>query len=231
MPGYRLAYRSRPVLGGTNQVLSARLDQVLKLTTSHLTMACLRSKAWFLGSLVLLFVTGAEAGNDTYEPTQPPRIIAITADARSFYLEFRARNEVGGFGHSYITLGTVDASGQGRQTVVVGFMPRSADDDYWSKFGLPVTGMLGVTRSDLQRRPDAQFRIAVKESTYLRLVSKVRSLRRTWIQYELVVHNCNNFVSEIASSVGLRTPLITAQYPVGYVTELRALNAPLISRK
>lgn len=202
-----------------------------QLTSSHLTMACFSSKAWFLGSLALLFVTGAEAGNDTYESPQPPRIIAITADPRSFYLEFRARNEVGGFGHSYITLGTVDASGQRRQTVVVGFMPRSADDDYQSKFGLPVTGMLGVTRSDLLRRPDARFRIAVNESTYLRLVSKVRSLRRTWTQYELVVHNCNSFVSEIASSVGLHTPLITAQHPVGYVTELRAFNAPLISRK
>jgi hypothetical protein len=194
-------------------------------------MACFSSKAWFLGSLVFLFVKGAEAGNDAYESTQPPRIIAIAVDARSYYLEFRARNEVGGFGHSYITLGTVDASGQRRQTVVVGFMPRSADDDYQSKFGLPVTGMLGVTRSDLLRRPDARFRIAVTESTYLRVVSKVRSLRRTWTQYELVVHNCNSFVSEIASSVGLHTPLITAQYPVDYVTELRALNAPLISRK
>jgi hypothetical protein len=230
MPGCRLAYRSRPAPGGTNQVLSAHLDLVLTLTPNHLTMARFSSKAWFLGGLVLLFVTGAEAGNDTYEPAQPPRIIAITADARSFYLEFRARNEVGGFGHSYITLGTVDASGQTRQTVVVGFMPRSADDDYQSKFGLPVTGMLGVTRSDLLRRPDARFRIAVNEAMYLRLVSKVRSLRRTWTQYELVVHNCNSFVSEIASSVGLRTPLITAQYPVGYVTELRTFNAPLISR-
>ena len=204
---------------------------MLKFTPSHPTLACFSAKAWFLGSLVLLFVTGAEAGNDTYEPTRPPRIIAITAEARSFYLEFRARNEVGGFGHSYITLGTVNASGQGRQTVVVGFMPRSADDDYWSKLGLPVTGMLGVTRSDLQGRPDARFQIAVKESTYLRIVSKVRSLRRIWTKYELVVHNCNNFVGEIAASVGLRTPLITAQYPVGYVAELRALNVPLISRK
>ena len=194
-------------------------------------MAHFVSKAWLLGSLVLLLVRGAEAGNDTYEPTHPPRIIAVAADARSFYLEFRARNEVGGFGHSYVTLGAVNTVGQGYQTVVVGFMPRSADDDYWSKFGLPVTGLLGVTRSDLARRPDARFRIAINKATYLRLVSKVRSLRRTWTQYELVVHNCNSFVSEIASSVGLRTPLITAQYPVGYVTELHALNAPLISRK
>ena len=194
-------------------------------------MAHFVSKAWLLGSLVLLLVRGAEAGNDTYEPTHPPRIIAVAADARSFYLEFRARNEVGGFGHSYVTLGAVNTAGQGYQTVVVGFMPRSADDDYWSKFGLPVAGLLGVTRSDLTRRPDARFRIAINKATYLRLVSRVRSLRRTWTQYELVVHNCNSFVSEIASSVGLRTPLITAQYPVGYVTELHALNASLISRK
>ena len=193
-------------------------------------MARFVSKAWLLGSLGLLLASAADAG-DAYEPTYPPRIIAITADARSFHLEFRARNEVGGFGHSYVTLGTVDTSGQRHQTLVVGFMPRSADDDYWSKFGLPVSGTVGVTRSDLLRRPDARFRIAINEPTYLRLVSKVRNLRRTWTQYELVVHNCNNFVSEIASSIGLRAPLITAQYPVGYVTELHALNAPLISRK
>ena len=67
--------------------------------------------------------------------------------------------------------------------------------------------------------PTLAFELAVNEATYLRLVSKVRSLRRTWTQYEIVVHNCNSFVGEIASSVGLRTPLITAQYPVGYVTE------------
>jgi hypothetical protein len=193
-------------------------------------MARLFSNAWLIGSLGLLLVTAANAG-DTYEPTHPPRIFAVAADSRSFYLEFRARNEVAGYGHSYVTLGTIDPSGQGHQTVIVGFMPRSADDDYWSKFGLPVTGMLGVTRSDLVRRPDARFRIVINKPMYFRLVSEVRSLRRTWTEYELVVHNCNNFVSEIAGSVGLRTPLITAQYPVGYVTELQALNASPISRK
>jgi len=188
-------------------------------------MARFISDGWLLAGLGFVLVTAADAA-DTYEPTQAPRILAVSADARSFYLEFRARNETGGFGHSYVALGTIDASGQGHQTVVLGFMPRSADDDYWSKFGLPVTGLLGVTRSDLVRRPDARFRIAINKATYLRLVSEVRSLRRSWTQYELVVHNCNNFVSEIAGSVGLQTPLITAQYPVGYITELHALNAP-----
>jgi hypothetical protein len=182
------------------------------------------SKAWLFGTLGLLLVTAADAG-DTYEPTHPPRIFAVTADARSFYLEFRARDEVGGFGHSYVTLGTIDASGQVRQTVVVGFMPKSADDDYWSKFGLPVAGIVGVTRSDLLRRPDARFRIALNKATYFRVVSEIRRFRKIWTHYGLVVHNCNSFVGEIASSVGLRTPLIAAQYPVSYVAELRALNS------
>ena len=183
------------------------------------------SKAWLPGCVVLLLVTGAEAGNDMCEPTQPPRIIAVAADARSFYLEFRARNEVGGFGHSYITLGTVDASGQGRQTVVVGFTPWSAADDYWSKFGLPVTGFVGLARSDLLRQPDASFRIVLSKPNYFRVLNKILSLRHTWTSYELVIHNRNGFVSEIATSLGLRIPVVTAQYPVRYVAELRALNS------
>jgi hypothetical protein len=188
-------------------------------------MARFVSKAWAVASLALLVVTGAQAGGDSYEATYPPRIMAVAADATSFYLEFRARNEVGGFGHAYVTLGSVDAGGEGHETVVVGFMPKSAEDDYWSKFGLPVMGFVGVTRSDLQRRPDARFRVALDKATYYRIVRKIRSLRNTWRHYELIVRNCNSFVSEIASSVGLRTPMIAAQYPVHYVTELRALNA------
>jgi hypothetical protein len=180
------------------------------------------ANVWLPVALGFLVVTAADAAD--YEPTSPPRILAVTADARSFYLEFRARNEVGGFGHSYVTLGSIDASGQEHQTVVVGFMPKSADDDYWSKFGLPVVGLVGVSRSDFSQRPDARFRILLSRATYFRVVSEIRGLRKTWTQYELVVHNCNSFANEIASSVGLRTPLITAQYPVSYVAGLRALN-------
>jgi hypothetical protein len=181
--------------------------------------------ARLIGSLALILTTGATAGSGEYEVTHPPRIFTASEDATAYYLEFRARDEVGGFGHSYVTLGTIDATNRGHQTVIAGFMPRSADDDYWSKFGLPVTGLVGVTRSDLLQRTDARFRIMVNKATYFRVVSEIRRLHDTWTSYELVVHNCNSFVSEIASSVGLRTPMITAQYPVHYVTELRALNS------
>jgi hypothetical protein len=40
-------------------------------------------------------------------------------------VEFRARDEAGERGHSYVTLGTIDASGGMRQTTVVGFLPKA----------------------------------------------------------------------------------------------------------
>jgi hypothetical protein len=187
--------------------------------------------SWLAVVFALALATSASAGGNNYEPTHPPRITAAPADATSFYLEVRARNEVGGYGHTYVTLGAIDASGQGHQTVVVGFMPRSADDDHWSRLGLPVTGWVGLTRSDISQRPNARFRIALDKETYLRVVGEIRNLRKTWTRYELVARNCNNFAGEIASSVGLRPPPMTAQYPVDYVTELRTLNAPTISKK
>jgi hypothetical protein len=178
-----------------------------------------------LGSLCILFAPDAAAGSTTYEPTYPPRIIAVTAKARAFYLEFRGRHEAGGFGHAYVILGTIDGIGQVSENVVVGFMPKSAEDDYWSKFGVPVTGWVGVARSDFTRRPEARFRIAVSRTTYFRTLNKIRSLRNTWTMYVLLLRNCNDFVNEIASSVALRTPTLTVQYPVDYVTELRVLNS------
>lgn len=223
--------RSRPELRERERI--GYWDQALwtepRVHGQVVAMARFVSNALFLGSLGFVLVTAAHAG-DTYEPTYPPRILAVAPDASSFYLEFRAQHEVGWFGHSYVTLGTIDVSGEGHQTVIAGFLPRSADDDYWSKFGFSVRGLVGVTRSDLLRRPDTRFRIALSKAAYFRVVNEIRGLRRTWTHYELVVRNCNNFVGEIAGSVGLRTPLITAQYPGSYVAELRALNSSAIPR-
>jgi hypothetical protein len=188
-------------------------------------MVCLVPAIALMASLAILSCSCAQAGSANYERTYPPRMLAVTGEARSYFVEFRARDEVGGFGHSYVTLGAVEATGTVRETVVAGFMPKSAADDYWGRFGMPVTGLVGVVRSDFARRPDARFRITIGKSTYHRVMGKISQLRRTWTTYELLVQNCNNFVGQIAESAGLRTPMITAQYPVRYVAELRALNS------
>ena len=126
-----------------------------------------------------------------------------------------------------MTLGTIDASGRMRQTTVVGFLPKSAEDDRWSKFGLPVAGIVGVAQSDLTKRPHARFRVTISRAQYLHVLREIHNLRSSWKTYELLMRNCNNFVGEIAASVGLRSPMVTLQYPVRYVTDLRALNSPM----
>ena len=128
-------------------------------------------------------------------------------------------------GHSYVVLGTVDATGEMRETVVAGFMSKGADDDYWGQFGIPVTGTVGVVQLDFTRRPAARFRIVVSKVEYYRVVREIYRLSKTWTTYEVLLQNCNSFVGQIAASVGLRTPLVAAQFPVRYVTELRALNS------
>ena len=82
-----------------------------------------------------------------------------------------------------------------------------------------------MVRSDIVRRPDARFRIAISKANYHQIVSRIRDMRRTWSTYELLLSNCNNFVSEIASTAGLRAPLLATQLPVAYVSELRTLNS------
>jgi hypothetical protein len=216
---HRRLYRAVVASVGSN---AARAFSVLK-RTDRIVMARAVSIACVVALIQL--ATTANASSDSYEATHPPRLMAAPADATSFYLEFRARDDVGGFGHSYVMLGAIDASNREHRTLIAGFVPRSADDDYWSKFGLPVTGLIGVTRSDFVRPPNARFRILINKATYLRVIATIHSLGHTWTGYELVVHNCNSFVGEIARSVGLRAPLITVQYPVQYVAELRALNS------
>jgi len=179
-----------------------------------------------LGLMVSLLLPGVtNAGSPRYESPHATRMAPINWAARSFYAEFRARNEAGGFGHAYVTLGTIDFAGESRQTVVAGFMPRGETADHWSRFGIPVAGMVGVVRSDFVRRPDVRFRIPISEAKYYRVLSKIQEMRRTWMTYELLLSNCNSFVGEIASTAGLRAPLVPAQFPVDYVGELGALNS------
>src|SRR6516225_5930776 len=177
-------------------------------------------------SLAAFPASDVGAGTTNYEPPFPPRIVWATTDARSYYAEFRARSERVGFGHAYVTLGIIDSSGQLQQTVVAGFMPRGMRDDVLSQFGVPVTGVVGVVRTDLVRRPAVRFRIAISRANYYRIVGRILEMRRTWTTYELLLINCNTFVSEIASTAGLRTPVLVAQFPIAYVSELRRLNSP-----
>jgi len=148
-------------------LLAALVKRLAHCTAACWTMARLLSTTGLMIGLTIILPCSTGAGSANYERTYPARIGPITMEAQSFYAEFRARNEAGGFGHSYVVLGTIDATGGTGVTVVAGFMPKSADDDYWGQFGIPVTGLVGGMRSDFIQRPDVRFRIAISKTSYL----------------------------------------------------------------
>jgi hypothetical protein len=142
-----------------------------------------------------------------------------------FTSNFAREMKPDGFGHWYVTLGSTDISGRMQQTVVVGFLPKSADDDRLSKFGLPVTGLVGATRSDFAGRPRVRFRVVISRTQYFRVLREIRNLRSTWTMYQLALRNCDAFAGQIAITIGPQAPMLTMQYPVRYMGELRTLNS------
>jgi hypothetical protein len=172
----------------------------------------------------LAVVTTAVAADAGHERIRPPFVTQVVGEAQLFYIEFRARDAKDGFGHSYVTLGAFDARGRRQQTVILGFNTKTADDDYWSLFAVPVTGVVGVTRADLVQQPDVYFRVSLSKSKYDRVVRGIPRLQRDWTMYQLLARNCNSFVGHVAQAIDLSTPLLTAQFPTRYVLELKALN-------
>jgi hypothetical protein len=171
------------------------------------------------------------AGNGAYEPTRPPRVTGLPVGAHGFYAEFRGRSEDGGFGHAYIVLGALDATGNRVDTAVFGFVPKGPEDQRWSGIAVPVEGLVGVSRSDFTQRPDVSFRVPIRRANYQRLVRDLRGFQADWKVYALVGQNCNDLVGAVAHSLGLQTPLIGLQMPTSYVAELWALNPPAAAAK
>ena len=167
----------------------------------------------------------AIAGATTYEPTQPPYLVPMEPGAHGFYIEFCGRSETDGFGHAYIVLGAIDRSGRRRRTAVFGFVPRTADDELWSQFAIPVSGMIGVSRSDFMADPDVRYRLPLRRADYNAILRNLAGLQEQWTIYALIGQNCNDLVGAIARSIGLEAPIFAAQLPTSYVAELRAINA------
>ena len=177
--------------------------------------------------ILMLASLDVRAGVGDYETTNPPYINAPRPGPKSYFVEFRGRNEVGGFGHSYVTLGTADAAGHWQRTAIFGFMPKDEDGNFWAQIAVPVSGWIGVTQSDFTTSPDVRFRRKISRAQYKQITSEIQDLQKTWTIYLLLVHNCNDLVAHVAQSIGLNVPLLSAQWPVDYVEELKSINTPL----
>jgi hypothetical protein len=156
---------------------------------------------------------------------QPPYVGQTATTARpDYYVDFRA---IDGFayGHTHIAYGRLNARGGAMDVRYAGFEPEGAG------LGLAVGQFVGVAGSIKTSKESVNFAIIdsyrrkLTASQYRSLIAAVERTKRQPQVWNVVFHNCNDFVSEMARTVGLRTPS-NLVHPYMYVAALRSLNEP-----
>jgi hypothetical protein len=141
-------------------------------------------------------------------------------DAR-YFVDFHARGRPSLLGHVFIVYGELNPHGRIVEAQVVGFTPDT--NKYWAAYFIPFRGLLGRRRADLTEPSTVVYRRHLTVAEYQQLIAKVRQVRAIHPFWHLIFSNCNNFMGEIAKSIGLLRPFSLLP-PSIYVSFLRALN-------
>lgn len=145
----------------------------------------------------------------------------VTASAREYFLDFRARDG-GVFGHSFVYYGRVDRHGRVQEKNYAGLYPRKG----WASPGLALLlfpGHVSTVPEDPDKDVVAVYRVWLNAAGYAHLKKVVRRLQAADHWWHPAFFNCNDFVAEVALEMGLHpAPGITT--PLGFVHALRQLN-------
>ncbi len=179
-----------------------------------------------LAAFVLALAACTPSGNEL--PTVHPPATAATTSASfattPFYVDFRTRpNAVNT--HTFLQYGAQDSSGRPIERKTVGFYPGSG-----GALG-PVIGIIGIPGVVAQedyfaKLPSlATFHLNLTAEQYGRLTGYIESERARPQVFNLIFHNCNDFVAGAAQALGLKAPALRMLPPQVFVTQLAELNS------
>ena len=145
--------------------------------------------------------------------------------ARSYFIEFRARNAQS-YGHTFALYGRLDAQGKIISREVAGLHPMSESPIPWMIGHLVlVPSETGASDGDTEDQyVMARFRVAMNEGEYRKVTSFIKQLKDKSPVWHAVLYNCNAFVADIAQFMGLKVPQSTLLKPANYIDTLRDLN-------
>jgi hypothetical protein len=176
----------------------------------------MRPASLLFAVLAGLALTAPAAAQDSARRAPPAR--------GAYFVEFRARTG-GMLGHTFIVYGRVDGSGRERELHYAGLYPADAWERALMTLGPLVTApaYVGVENKDRHLAPIASYRVSLNANEFARMTGTVHRLQMSRPRWNLVFYNCNDFVTEVARSIGMRTPpgLVS---PKVYVRSLRAMN-------
>jgi len=146
--------------------------------------------------------------------------------AQRYFIEFRSRYAQS-YGHAFVVFGP--GNGPGKKispNQIAGLHPATNSPvPFWVGHVVPVASETGASEGDTDEiYVSARYRVLLTKAEYDKTVAYIRKLQKTKTLWQEMVYNCNSFIGDIATFVGLKTPLSTLVMPQTYVTELRDLN-------
>lgn len=199
-----------------------------------------------LTSILLVFGSGVAAARDhesgesrsqatasTTRTVSAPRSPYAPRERAQYFVEFRSRYALS-YGHTFLVHGRLNARGEvGPVTAdqVAGLHPAGEGPQLWSAgHVIPVPAETGASDGDTEDQYISnRFRVLLDEAQYRRVLAYIKQKQRTATMWHAVLYNCNRWVGEVATFMGMRAPDNTLLYPADYISSLRDLNSRKMS--
>jgi hypothetical protein len=146
--------------------------------------------------------------------------------AGRYFVDFRARTAAS-YGHAFLWYGRLNAQGKIGMIDVAGLHPASDSPvPYILGHIVPVPAETGKSYGDLDDQYlTANYRVYLSEADAKQVFAYIKHKQETSPLWLAGVYNCTAFLADIASYMGLRTPITaTWMYPEDFINNLRDLN-------
>jgi hypothetical protein len=168
-------------------------------------------------------VVAAVATTDAVSPSsevKPVRRSQVGVSAKGpYYVDFRARTAAT-YGHAFVWFGKTSD----KKVEVAGLWPKGDEVPYMLGHLMWVPAGTGATYGDLDvQYLTASYRVYLSEADAMKTFAYIKHLQETNPLWNAETTNCTEFIGQIASFMGLKTPF-HLQKPEAYVNQLKELN-------
>jgi hypothetical protein len=185
-----------------------------------------RSSTRLLIPLAMIALSGlglSVASAQASSQSQNTRSAAATSGSGQYYVEFRSR-QAWDYGHTFVVFGRVGEPPS--KNNVAGLSPKGDDPQMWVMgHYVPVPADTGWTDGDLEDKYiTSRYRVLINKNQYDRVVAHIRALQSRSHFWSVELYNCNAFVVDIATFMGLKVPSSSWIYPKVFVSNMRKIN-------
>ena len=153
------------------------------------------------------------------EESKPAPLSTRKLGKGPYYVDFRARTAAS-WGHAFVWFGKTSE----RKVEVAGLTPAGDTAAYMLGYVTWVPSETGASYGDLD--PDyltARYRVYLSEPDAKKVFAYIQKLKANSPVWSAEVSNCTAFIGDIASFMGLKTPVRWLR-PENYVNKLKELN-------